>query len=753
MAAIPRPTPTLSNCDTEPIHVPGLVQPHGLLFVLDAKTLVVKRCSANTEEILGVAPEQIVGTPIPDWLPPKIRSLLPQGLQPDRRQFSNPLHIPWGNAENQIDFDGIVHSLDDGLLLELEPATAESEDLVSARSLDHHFRLTEQAIPALQRESSVHRIAELMCSELRAFTGFDRVMLYRFAPDFHGEVIGEARRDDLEPFLGLHYPATDIPKQARELYKRNWVRLIHDVQATPVPLVPDAAPLDMSDCTLRAVSPIHIQYLKNMGVASSMSISLLDDGELWGLIACHHYSGPHFVPYAKRASCVHFGVVASSQMALRREQVAAQTLANRRAELVEITRRVSNELDFRTAMGTYADDLCKIVRADGVAVAIDGKWEVVSGCVPPGNFLDGLLADKPTLEENPEGITVTQHLAKDRPDLANHPSEAAGILFITLAPNWQIVMFRPEVRQTVRWSGNPNKAKESAEALTPRASFEEWSEEVRGQSDPWSKTDQTLARELRFSLLAFVVLRNHQLDQLNRQLIAKNAEVAQFAYSVSHDLKSPLVTVSGYIGALEEDLALRDDEAVNDSLDRIKRATARMGTLIEELLQFSRIGYQNGIPKTVDLDALIAEIRAEFEVRFQKVGGTLETGSDFPPIPGHPREIRRALHNLLDNALKYGRSTDPLRVTIGWSREPQAVRLFVRDNGPGIAPAYHERIFELFQRADDDTEGSGVGLASVTKVLQQHDGTCGVDSTEGHGAEFWMKFPLVQEKIQNFEKL
>ncbi len=738
----PGPTLDLNECDKEPIHIPGVVQPHGVILVLDPDTLVVQKCSANTLDLLHVAPDQLLGRPFTEWVDPEVRTHFPEALQPTDRQFSNPLHVPVCPPDLRLDFDGIVHRTDDALILELEPTADRPEEKILSRSLEHHFRLTERSLPRLHQETSIRRIAAIICDEVRRFTGFDRVMLYRFAPDFHGEVIGEARQEQLEPLLGLHYPATDIPKQARELYKRNWVRLIHDVRSTPVPLVPATGdPLDMSDCALRGVSPIHIQYLKNMGVASSMSISLLSDGELWGLIACHHYSGPHFVSYAKRISCVHFGIMASSQIRLRRGQIAAEELSSRRADLVLETRQISGHAEFRDAMSLRADSLMRIVRADGMTVIIGGRQEVRAGTLPSSDFVDRLYPMIGTDRPGSDQPFYSHALGQDLPALAPVPSESAGVLQIELGDQWTVLFFRSELVQTVRWGGDPNKAMDPAQPLTPRQSFAEWSEQISGQSRLWSDPDLTIADELRSSLMAFVVLRNRQLDQVNRHLAAKNAEVAQFAYTVSHDLKSPLVTVSGYVGALEEDLALNDKEAVADSLERIKRATRRMGTLIDELLKFSRIGSHSERRVAIDLNPLIAEVASDFELRIRSVGATLTYPDDFPAIVGCPDDVSRAIHNLVDNALKYGRETPDFAIGISWIQTARHVRLLVSDNGPGIDPIYHQRIFELFQRIHDHVEGTGVGLASVAKIAQQHGGDYGVDSELGNGACFWMEFP------------
>lgn len=734
----------VSDCEREPIHIPGSIQPHGILFVLNGESLEIVQLSGNLGQFFDITPEEALGVDFMTYVQEEHQEGLKTILQEASTAYSNPLRITVEIQGKETAFDGIAHRVEDRIILELEnPDAADADDRPSSQSMDHYLRLTSRSMAAVQNCSTMEEATEIICREVREFTGFDRVMLYRFAEDQHGEVIGEAKREDLEPFLGLHYPESDIPKQARELYKKNWIRLIHDAHAETASLVPPEQILDMSNCVLRSVSPVHIQYLKNMGVRSSMSISLMNGQDLWGLIACHHYADALLVPYKSRTSCVHFGLVMSAQIAVKQQQLATLKESERRNKLTQITKDLNEDRSFLDAIWDQAEALLKVVGADGVAIVQENQL-ALEGVAPGEDFVWELLEviDK----ESELEMFVSSHLGQDLPDLATHPEEAAGVLAIGLGADWRILFFRMEEERTVRWGGDPNKAVDPAQPLTPRNSFNEWKETVRGTCRSWTPIEIALAQELRSALISFIVQHTNQLERLNQELANKNAEIEQFAYSVSHDLKSPLVTVNGYVGALEEDLAENDMEAVHGSLQRIRRATTKMGKLIEELLAFSRIGRHPGSMETVDMRALFSEMQEDFSRRINDAGATLNLPENPRNVTGYSSDVYRVFHNLLDNALKYGRGNEPLVIEIECVRFPKAIQYSVQDNGPGIEPEFHDRIFALFQRIDTNSEGTGVGLASVAKIMNQHGGSYGVTSEPGNGATFWVQFPAKYQR-------
>ena len=298
----------LTNCDREPIHIPRSIQPHGVLMVLAETDLKIVQVSANSFDVLGLEPTDLLDRPLADFIGSDRITDIANCLE---RNFEtiNPLTISFDRTETTpLNFNGIVHRAISGeIVLELEPLTDNTDNL--NKNFFHFYHQIKNTLTKIQTAANLSELCNLIVQEIRGITGFDRVMVYRFNERGDGEVIAESKQDDLEAFLGMHYPDTDIPKQAKHLYTLNWLRLIPDVGYQPIALVASdnmPTPLDMSYCNLRSVSPIHIEYLKNMEVAASMSVSLIQQQKLWGLIACHHNS-PKFIPYEVRTVCEFLG--------------------------------------------------------------------------------------------------------------------------------------------------------------------------------------------------------------------------------------------------------------------------------------------------------------------------------------------------------------------------------------------------------------------------------------------------------------
>ena len=364
--------PDLTNCDREPIHQPGAIQPHGALLVCKAEDLVITHASENLQRLCGVPATEAIGSRLGQLFPTSQASGREQMLQQEVRD-ERPVYMFSVRIKGvSRPFDGIAHRRGDSIFLELEPG--DSDRGLSAPEL---YRMVQRAISRFQQADSVLEICQTCARQIRRITGFDRVMVYRFDEEWNGQVIAEERRDDLEPFLGLHYPASDIPQQARELYSKNWLRFIADRDYVPAKLLPEvhaqsAQPLDMSFSVLRSVSPIHLEYLRNMGVGASMSVSLMRDGKLWGLIACHHYS-PRYVPYDVRTACELLGQWLSLTLTAAEDREkrdyrnkTAQTLAALMANVEQLD-------DIAPALIEHEPNLLTYMQAEGAAVIVGDR--------------------------------------------------------------------------------------------------------------------------------------------------------------------------------------------------------------------------------------------------------------------------------------------------------------------------------------------------------------------------------------------
>ena len=502
----------LTTCDREPIHVPGAVQPHGLLIAVDTD-LVVTTVSANCADLLGSAPEQLIGRPLVEVLGEQTTTLIELTPDEDVDQDLFTVRLPEDLPGLTGRFAGThvdvrTHRSGSRLVIELE-------ELVPTRTPGLSLRSARRAIGRLAAQSTVTDLADQLVEEIRALLGFDRVMVYRFDPDWNGEVIAESKHEDLNSFHGLHYPATDIPAQARRLYTVNWTRLIADIGYTPVPLVPvleadTGQPLDLSLSSLRSVSPIHIEYLGNMGVTASMSISIVVEEKLWGLVACHHYSGPLRPTYDTRSAVELLGQVAS-QMFFDREQAELREAGLDLSEqLAALVRKV--ELDGRDPLDALIEDpgLLPLMGAHGVAL-LNGDERRTAGTVPPWPVLEA-IADR--LADPEHYATASDALVDVVPELGG---DVAGALRIGSAPDRWMLWLRPEIVQTVDWGGDPtNKllaAQEPSEVrLSPRKSFEKWQQVVQGRSQPWTPAQIETAAALGVRVQALVL--GHAREQV-----------------------------------------------------------------------------------------------------------------------------------------------------------------------------------------------------------------------------------------------
>lgn len=749
---------SLTNCDSEPVQTPGCIQAHGALLVLRMSDLVILQVSENARDFLGAAPDALLGKSIGDVVSAdgarRLHDFL--GKEPIDR---NPLYVftqPIADAAVPLDF--FVHTIEGVVLLECEPASRDTPD---------YYALVKKSVARMQAAPTVAEFCRAATEEIRSFTGLDRVMVYRFHADFHGEVVGESKRDDMETWLGFHYPAADIPQPAREIFKKIWVRPLPNAAGPLVEMVPltnpdTGRPVMMTHCALRGASVMYTEYLQNMGVAASLTLSILCDGELWGLIACHHLTPTHF-PYQVRAACEFMAQVVSLQLrgAEQREALAY------RLRMEEIHNRLIAQAALDAGLSsltTASPNLLAAIDAGGAAVFHSDRWWRV-GKTPADAPLDELkdwLAQRSEFRSSTRPAYVTDALARDFPGGAALAEVASGVLAVPLSRrNGNVVLwFRPETIQTVKWGGDPT-AKPMATGphgprLTPRKSFELFTESVRQRSLPWQPVEIEAALRLRLLILEIVVSRTEQLTEMNADLTRSNEELDAFAYVASHDLKEPLRGISKYAHLLLEDAALV--ESVNrQRVDGLMRLTRRMDSLLDSLLHFSRVGRATLQFQSVDLNEVLAEALEIVDARRQEMPADIVIPQPLPTVICDRMRAREVFMNLLANALKY--NDKPRRVIeigcvpVDGEKAPAAGAspvLYVRDNGIGIEPRHFDTVFKMFKRLhgrDEFGGGSGAGLSIVQKLVVQHRGSVWVESTPGTGSTFY--FTLAADRPEN----
>lgn len=739
----------LTNCDREPIQIPGAIQPHGLLFVLSEPDFRMIQVSENTDKILGIDPADLCDRPLEELLDGGgIKAIC--GCLERNFEEANPLGLEFAAASGfSRSFNGIVHRTPGGdIVLELEPAQGgENGDFFQ------FYRPVKNALGKIQKTENLAELCDLIVGEVRNLTGFDRVMIYRFNEAGDGQVIAENKKADLDPFLGLHYPDSDIPKQAKYLYTLNWLRLIPDVNYQPVGLLAKteeiSAPLDMSYSVLRSVSPIHIEYLKNMGVAASMSISLIRQNRLWGLIACHHET-PKFVPYEIRTHAEFLGQLMSTELGQKEANENLTYKLHLKDIQAQFVERLTGAADFVAELTANPESLLQLTGASGVIVC---EKETIApfGQTPAPEEISPLvdwLSDRFDRD-----LFVTNSLPELYPAARTYSDIASGLLAMAISKiqHRYVLWFRPEMVQTVTWAGNPDKPKrvEADGSLTifPRESFEAWKEIVRHQSSPWLPCEIEGAVELRQVIVDIVLRQADELAHINCELERSNSELDAFAYIASHDLKEPLRGIHNYATFLLEDYqdALQEDGA--EKLQTLVRLTKRMESLIDSLLKFSRLGRQELQMQPIDLNQLLSETVEIFQMNPQWYGCTISIPQSLPTVRGDRVLIEEIFSNLISNAFKYNNNSEKF-AEIGWQESPvpesEMVTLYVRDNGIGIRDRHLESVFRIFKRlhaAGKYGGGTGAGLTIVKKIVERHGGTIWVESVYKQGTTFLFTLP------------
>ena len=748
----------LTNCDREPIHIPNLIQPHGVLLVVSAAEYKILQVSLNTEQMLGISPQQLLERPLSELIGDAQTDKIRHCLSKDFNEV-NPLIVNLDCQGKNLTFDAIVHRNGEIITVELEPIQSSPEI-----SFFDFYQSIKSPISKIQSTNTLNELCNTLVDELRRITGFDRVMVYRFDARGAGQVVAEALQEGLEPFLGLRYPSTDIPKQAKHLYTLNYIRQIPDVTYEPVGLIPTLnpltnQPLDMSMSVLRSVSPLHIEYLNNMGVAASMSISLIKNKQLWGLIACHHNT-PKIVPYQVRTICEFIGQIVSFELATKEDNENLDYRMKLKSIQSRFVKTISQAEELKAGLTENPGDLLDLVGAGGVALCFESEITLL-GNTPDRAAIEKLL---PWLETqfDEEVIYETTSLSQVYPPAYDYKEVASGLLalLISRVQKTLIIWFRPEVTQTIDWGGNPYKPKKIKDGtldLSPRKSFKKWQETVEGKSLPWNACEVEAALELRSSIIGIVLRKADELSQVNKELTRSNTELDAFAYIASHDLKEPLRGIYNYSSFLIEDYGEVLDEAGVDKLNTLMRLTNRMEDLINSLLHYSRLGRVELEMRPVDLNQLIVGVLEVLSISKRDEQVRFNIPRPLPTVNCDRTQINELFTNLISNGIKYNQKPEKI-IEIGYLSVDECTAahkalkypdddlsrnkyiFYINDNGIGIREKHLESIFRIFKRLHSQKKyggGTGAGLTIAKKIVERHGGEIWVESEYKKGSTFY----------------
>lgn len=655
-------------CDREPIHIPGSIQPHGMLLVAELATGRTMGGAGDIEDRFG-----------DDWMGRGINDLLGFDALSRTAQAPRAHEVILGKHEvGGAVLDILGHISDGYLLVELEPAGSSQitpeQSLSNLDAIAHRFEMAPDTATLFQHAAT----------DFRKLTGFDRVMIYQFMEDASGVVIAEDRNEAFPAFLNHHFPASDIPKQARALYLRNRVRAIPDATYTPAPLrwAGAGAPvLDLSDVALRSVSPIHLQYLRNMGVRASASVSIIKDGILWGLVACHNAT-PLEMPFAIRAAAMALGSSLARQIKAKDEAENVRERLRLRAHEDRLVESLLIDAPLEEQLTAAASNLRQMMRSDGFA-AISPKGIIAqSGTHPEIDDIRTLLdLVTPKLTE---GVFHSHEFGRT-PRLPTHLiSLASGIAVLRLALEEEVflVWFRAEKVQVVEWAGNPHKdpGDTITSPLTPRASFAAWSEEVRGRSNYWNNNKIDALH--RVGRVIYDSDQRQRIDRLNRALqktLEQKEELLKqkdfLMREINHRVQNSLQLVSTFLKMQTRDI---EDPSIIQHLNDARSRISAVALVHRRLYSDNHVG-------SVDLARYLSELSNELFLSMGEEWRSRHTSNFSPVLMDADRAINLGLifSELITNANKYAYGGAPGPTTASLDHHFNQARLVVADSGAG----------------------------------------------------------------------
>jgi chemotaxis family two-component system sensor kinase Cph1 len=737
---------SLINCHVEPIQIPGKIQSYGFLVVVNKQYQIVY-CSENISSFLGVLAEELLAKPINNleellsdhhnsgYLTTLLHRFTTQKNTAIEKQFSIQV--------NSLPYNLLISKADQLFILEFEPEQPVENPEKSA--------ILVSSLSEIFAENSVTELLENSAIQIKEIIAYDRVMIYKFHDDGHGEVVSEAKEDGLQSWKGQHYPASDIPIQARELYKINLTRQIADVHSEPSCIAGlkenETANFDMTHIAMRAVSPIHIQYLKNMGVASSFSISLLYRGELWGLVACHSYK-PRFINFKARNSAKFIGQVISSALSYRQLQEDHEKANKYNKAIDTIGINLLGIENIPAALFNSNVSLLDVVPASGALLYYEHKL-YTTGKVPDDGFCRQLIDWVITQIQN--DLYETNCLSKSFSEATKYKECASGILACLLSSELKevLIWFRPEVLSSMTWAGNPHEAVtivnvDGLSTIHPRTSFANWTEDIKLSSLQWKNEEMQEVRLLREKIVSAISRKANEQRLLNTRLKEAYDELDAFSYTLSHDLKNPLTSIISFSQLLERSKSINDME--KKMVSRILTSAEKMHFMIDDILNYSRAGEKREAYQCINMKDLLQDLLLELMSANGGVEINVEACVD---IYGDKTMIMQVFSNLIGNAVKYSKKAVNPKIEINSFEIGANVQYSVTDNGIGIPPDQQNKIFELFSRSNNvgDFEGTGVGLSIVKKIVDRHQGNIWVESDGSCGSTFYVSF-LKKEQMK-----
>ena len=755
------------HCDDEPIHIPGSIQNHGYLMAIDVDSGRFMIVSENLSSLL--ANDKIVADKsfydlIDDESTP-VETVKQTFHRAKKENVRLPVEITFKSKglvdHEHVSFHAVVYESNRLFVLEIEPAT-EFQTKIAARQYSKIYAM--KTVPSFASMESVREMANAIADTVRLLTGFERVIIYRFNSDQSGQVIAESKVDDMQTYQDLFCPASDIPTQARELYLKNWVRLVSNVEAEQIALLTTGnynseEPFDLTNSLLRSMSPIHMQYVRNQGLKASMSVSLVSRGKLWGLVSCHHRK-EYYLPQDIRLEVESLSQLFSWQLYAKEEEIAQSKRQAADIAIAEMINKISAEKDIGEIFQENATETLQLMNACGFVFSY-GERSVHLGEIPPNDELNDILAkvmERSKQDSDPVRITnLSEFLDKEKLG-----SKVAGAVVVPILKenNFYTAWFREENIRERRWAGNPDEktalVTHKERRLEPRTNFEVHVERISNECKAWNDDDLRVADSfnrlfLQHALRSQVFLRKN-MDLLQEQDKSRN----DFLATLAHELRNPLSPIVTAVELLKDPA---NSDIWQDASNMMERQIKQLVTLIDDLMDVSRITQGKiAIAMTkVDLRQVIDDAieTAKRHLTAKKQNLKIDIPEGEIKLTGDATRLSQVFANVLNNAVKYsGMEAD---ITIEVEVTKNFVTVHVIDTGIGIDPSYLPAIFDMFSQADEfstNTKGGlGIGMTLAQKLVKLHSGTIEAFSDGlGKGSRFSVRLPvspLVQIKDGN----
>jgi len=727
------------DASAEQLDRDAAIQSRGVLLCLSEPDLCIRQASENLESALGTPIAQALHAPVEQVIGAAGRQVLARALG-GHRIDNLPLYFGTVQTARGQALDAVVHRHRGVLILELEPATQPADGAFASM-----YPLVRTFVGSLQAVSRVDTLAELAAREVRRLTGFGRVAVYRFDADGSVRVLVEARDATYDSLLGMHLPGTDLTPELRHMHGRNPLRLVADIDDTPVRLVPAREPTsgqatDLSYAGLRAASDSQRETMRRMGAMASLTLALTVRGRLWGLVACHHAT-PRTLSFEVRMACEHLAQILSLQIEAKEDREEIAHRLELRRILVRLLAAMADRDNFQDGLLEHPADLLRFASASGVAIVRRGECTRV-GATPDADSI--LRLTEWLAREHPREIFHTDRLATVYPDGAALLPQAGGVLAVQVSQlhRHYVLWFRPEAPHTVRWAGGtPGPAVDHHAAPVPGRTHH-WQEHIAHTARPWRPSELETVAEFRYAVLNIVLRHAEEAAELAGELRRANRELEAFSYSVSHDLRAPLRHIAGYAELLGEMEGDHVSARGRHFLQTISDSSRFAGKLVDDLLTFSQMGRGALRLADVDLTQLVRGLARDLSVEAQdrQIEWDIAT---LPVVRADPAFLQLAVRNLLSNAVKYTRDRVPAQIRIDAEQSPSETIVRIADNGVGFSMEYVGKLFGVFQRLHrmEEFEGTGIGLANVRRIVERHGGRTWAEGELDRGATFYFALP------------